>query len=303
MNVSVIIVNYNTKEIIKNCLASIFEKTKGISFEVIVSDNGSTDGSIEMIKSEFPQVVLIENNANLGFGKANNIGVKKAKGEYLFFLNSDTVLLNNAVKCFADFAEHDSSKSLLGSYLRYLDGSVSNSYGTFINPFVWSLKKNVYDFYPKVFERRLSQIKKERSHDELEEKYVDFITGADLFIKKDVFETIGGFDEHFFMYHEDEDLGRAALKSGFKSKIIPEPKIVHLESVSSKVKSKKLMIQDASFFFYCKKWNPHFKFKLIKLFFYLVFPLRLFSNTLTKQGKCDMKQNLKATMKKLKEEK
>ena len=299
MNVSVIIVNYNTKELIRNCLASIFEKTKGINFEVIVSDNGSSDGSIEMIKSDFPQVVLIENNANLGFGKANNIGVKKAKGEYLFFLNSDTVLLNNAVKFFADFAEHDSSKSLLGSYLRYLDGSVSNSYGTFINPFVWSLKKNVYDFYPKVLERRLLHIKEKRAYKKLDVRLVDYITGADLFIKKDVFETIGGFDEHFFMYHEDEDLGRVALKSGFKSKLVPEPKIVHLEGVSSKVKSKKLMIQDASFFYYCKKWNSPFKFKLIKLFFYLVFPIRLFSKELTKLEKKEMKENIKETFKNL----
>lgn len=100
MDVSIIIVNYNTKELTRNCLRSIFDQTKDVDFEVIVSDNGSTDGSIEMIRAEFPQVILIENNANLGFGAANNRGLKIARGKYVFYLNSDTVLLNNAVKLF-----------------------------------------------------------------------------------------------------------------------------------------------------------------------------------------------------------
>ena len=94
MDVSVIIVNYNTKVLTFNCLSSVFEMVKDIQFEVIVSDNGSTDGSIEMIKENFPQVILIENGENLGFGAANNRALKIAKGKYIFYLNSDTVLLN-----------------------------------------------------------------------------------------------------------------------------------------------------------------------------------------------------------------
>lgn len=84
MDVSIIIVNYNTKDLTCNCLKSVFEQTEDIDFEVIVSDNGSTDGSVEMIKTEFPQVVLIENRVNLGFGAANNRGLKLAKGKYIF---------------------------------------------------------------------------------------------------------------------------------------------------------------------------------------------------------------------------
>ena len=100
LDVSVRIVNYNTKDVIHNCLKSIYEHTKEITFEVIVSDNGSNDGSIEMIKLYFPQVVLIENNSNLGFGAANNRGFSLAKGKYIFYLNSDTMLNNNTVKFF-----------------------------------------------------------------------------------------------------------------------------------------------------------------------------------------------------------
>ena len=87
MDVSIVIVNYNTRDLLRNCLNSIYEKTKSVDFEVIVSDNGSVDGSVEMIRSEFPQVMVIENNANLGFGTANNRGTRRACGKYIFFLN------------------------------------------------------------------------------------------------------------------------------------------------------------------------------------------------------------------------
>ena len=115
MDVSIIIVNYNTKQLLKDCLNSIYEHTENISFEVIVSDNGSKDGSIEMLKAEFPQVILIENNANLGFGKANNKGLAIAKGKYIFYLNSDTILLNNAVKLFFDYFEENGKKENIGA--------------------------------------------------------------------------------------------------------------------------------------------------------------------------------------------
>ena len=115
MDVSIIIVNYNTCEITKNCLTSIYEKTKEINFEIIVSDNGSKDGSIEMIRTEFPEVSLIENNANLGFGTANNRALAVAKGKYVFYLNSDTILLNNAVKIFFDHWENAVDKDTIGA--------------------------------------------------------------------------------------------------------------------------------------------------------------------------------------------
>ena len=115
LDVSIIIVSYNTRELTINCLKSIYKNTKDISFEVIVSDNGSTDGSVEMIKTEFPQVVLIENNANLGFGAANNRGLAVAKGKYVFYLNSDTVILNNCLKIFYDYWENSPEKDKIGA--------------------------------------------------------------------------------------------------------------------------------------------------------------------------------------------
>ena len=108
IDVSIIIVNYNTCELTKQCIDSVFEKTSGISFEVIVVDNDSKDDSIKVL-SQDSRVNFIESGANLGFGRANNLGIKHSTGKYVFFLNSDTLLLNNAVKKFWDFATTHSS--------------------------------------------------------------------------------------------------------------------------------------------------------------------------------------------------
>jgi GT2 family glycosyltransferase len=144
MDVSIIIVNYNTKELIHNCLASIYEQTKDISFEVIISDNGSTDGSVEMVKNEFPYVKLVANNENIGFGAANNRALKIANGKYIFYLNSDTVLLNNAVKIFFDYWENTEEKEkigALGTNLIDADGKIIHSWGMF--PTCYTLCKSL----------------------------------------------------------------------------------------------------------------------------------------------------------------
>lgn len=284
MDVSVIIVSYNTKELTRNCLNSIFEKTTNISFEVIISDNGSTDGSIEMIKTEFPQVVLIENGANIGFGAANNRGAAVSHGKYLLLLNSDTVLLNNAIKHLYDVAERE--ECILGAFLCDHSGDAVSSYGTFTDPFSFLLKKNVYDFYPSIKAWRLAQIKKKSV--EPVDKYVDFVTGADLFISRAQFDAVGGFDEGFFMYFEDDDLCRRCLEKGVKSKLVSLPKIVHLEGASSPIKLRKLLIQDKSFFYYVKKWERPIMRFLISFVFWLVFPMRLFSNCLSIKEKLIM---------------
>ena len=134
IDVSIIIVNYNTCMLLKNCLLSIFKHTKYITFEVIVSDNGSSDGSLEMLHQEFPNVLVIENKANLGFGVANNKGLSISKGKYILYLNSDTVLLNNAVKYFFDYWEKSNDKEkigALGSNLLNENNEVIHSFGNF----------------------------------------------------------------------------------------------------------------------------------------------------------------------------
>ena len=250
MNVSIIIVNYNTKELTRNCLQSIYEQTKDISFEVIVSDNGSTDGSIEMVKSDFPQVILIENKANLGFGAANNRGLDIAKGKYIFYLNSDTVLLNNAVKMFFDFWENAENKEkigALGGNLLDKDSNITHSYGDFPS-LVLLLKKIIRRWLAlnlkcilKILNLRFVPNYKNQSEIFGE---VEYITGADLFVKNDKYAR---YDERFFLYSEECDLQFKLYIANKARIIISEPKIIHLQGCSDNTVAEKLSSQYSSF--------------------------------------------------------
>ena len=247
MDVSIIIVNYNTKDLIKNCIDSIYKQTKDIKFEIIVSDNGSIDGSIEMIKSDFPNVILIENNTNLGFGAANNKGLKIAKGKYIFYLNSDTVLLNNAVKYFFDYWENSPDKDqigALGSNLLDENFTLTHSFERFL-----SIKKilnnTIFDFFRIIkltvffflkesfsFTKSKQKIEKERT------PYygnVDYIIGADLFLKNNLDAQ---YDEKYFLYYEDTDLQMRLKHKNLERKIINGPQIQHLEHKSNKFNKK-----------------------------------------------------------------
>ena len=252
IDVSVIIVNYNTKELLKNCINSIYEKTENVSIEIIVSDNGSIDGSIEMLKDTFPDVILIENNENLGFGKANNIGAKNAHGKYLFFLNSDTVLINNAIELF--YKHNKKDNCLLGCYLLNSDLKQTWSYGTFQKPLTY-IKRFQLDFFPN-FIINWRRKKANRSlTEEIKEKVVDFITGADLFVSSKIFNELNGFDQNIFMYSEDTDLGRRAYSLGYKSLLIEEPRIIHLEGKSLNNSAKKHIIREKSLLYYLWKFS------------------------------------------------
>ncbi len=240
--VSIIIVNYNTRELLRNCLASVYEKTSDISFETIVSDNGSKDGSIEMVRKEFPQVILLENDANLGFGTANNRGLEIAKGRYIFYLNSDTVLLNNAVRTFFDYWEsHAEPESIgaLGCNLTDEKGNCIHSYANFpdLRRTNIDLLHSIYGFSKlSFFHLILNHPLPENSPERHTSKFfgeVDYITGADLFLKNDRYAK---FDEKYFLYCEETDLEYQLHKAGKKRLIIDGPEIVHLVNGSFKNK-------------------------------------------------------------------
>ena len=129
MQVSVIIVNYNTKELTKQAIRSVFDKTEGVEYEIIVVDNDSKDGSVEELKKTFQdKITVIESKENLGFGRANNLGIKQSKGKYVFLLNSDTELINNAIKIFYDYMEQNMQVGVCGGNLYNKNNEPATSY-------------------------------------------------------------------------------------------------------------------------------------------------------------------------------
>jgi GT2 family glycosyltransferase len=235
VDVSIIIVSYNTSSLLRNCINSIYEQTVDVNFEIIVVDNDSKDGSCDMLKQDFKSVKLIENKQNLGFGKANNVGAKIAAGKYLFFLNSDIILLNNAVKVLFSFLEEHAEAKIAGGALYGADGQPNVSAGNFPSLLQEFSLIGFAVLYKRYYKKHLSSslVKSDK-----EPCTVDYISGADLMIEKKAFDELKGFDEDFFLYYEETEMSFRARKMGWLSYFVPDAKIVHLESASFSSRSK-----------------------------------------------------------------
>lgn len=240
MDVSVIIVNYNTRKMTQECVDSVFEKTKGLDFEVILVDNGSTDDSKEIFEKD-KRIKYIYSDINLGFGRANNLGFEIAKGEFIFLLNSDTYLLNNAIRSLwsAHKAENERTENVAcaGCMLKNAEGSIIHSYAKF--PSKWRNLMSV-TFYVVLW--RLHIIKEiplssNYNYEQFSKKHVfdvDYITGADLMVCRSAAEKYGLFDPDFFMYCEETEMQHRYMKEGLRRIIVEGPEIVHLEGKSNK---------------------------------------------------------------------
>ncbi|WP_432709239.1 glycosyltransferase family 2 protein [Pedobacter sp.] len=237
MDVSIIIINYNTKAFTKDCISSIFEHTKDVNFEVIVVDNASTDGSVELLEQD-ARILLIKSGANLGFGRANNIGFEQARGKYVFLLNSDTLLLNNAVKVFLDFANHTPINfGAIGCVLLNANGVETHSVVDF-KSIPRLIKFAIKKLVQKVFSLPPSFVQAKLNGNSYQE--VDGVIGADMFIPSTVYKAVGGFDPAYFMYGEEVDLQKRMDKLGFKRLVIRGPEIIHYEGGSSDNLAQKL---------------------------------------------------------------
>ena len=267
MDVSVIIVNYNTKELTKACIDSVFSQTSGVSFEVILVDNASTDGSIDLFEKD-DRIRFIESGGNLGFGKANNLGYQYATGKYLFLLNSDTLLLNNAIKeFFLQMEQRDESIACMGCLLIDAKQKPTHSYGRF--PTFWN------ELVRKPFRtlQRLSFIRNRfDGYDDgplsvIDERCfeVEYVTGADLFMRKTVADQFGLFDPDFFMYYEECEMQYRYRKHGYRSAMTDAPKVQHLVG-GSDVSSKSLWGDRdiESLVMGCRKMYGHRKTQLMR---------------------------------------
>lgn len=226
--VSIIIVTYNTLDITRQCIDSVYRHTEGIDFEVIVVDNASSDGTRQVLEND-PRIRYIYSNENLGFGRANNKGMESATGKYVFLLNSDTILLNNAVKILYDAAESYGDRlGVMGTILLDSRQQPIHSYGRFI-----TICNSLSDPLERLY-RRLTHKKSEIYNPEIPESTieVEYVSGADMFLPKTIFSLTGGFDPDFFMYAEDVEWQYRIAKMGYARVIIPEPRIIHLEGAS-----------------------------------------------------------------------
>lgn len=261
MDVSVIIVNYNTLELTKNTIESVFEKTEVLNFEIILVDNASTDGSAEFFENNYKErIILIKNSENLGFGRANNKGIEIAKGKYIFLLNSDTLLINNAIKILFDFMEQNIECGVCGGNLFDRD-----------NRPVHSFKKelvNIYSDFDFIKNFILKLIYKKRIDFNYTNKNIEvgYITGADMFIRKKILEKVGIFDSDFFMYFEETELTTRIKSTGKKIISVPQAKIIHLEGKSTQFKERKFRMFTESKYKYFYKV---FSLREVKLAYYI----------------------------------
>jgi GT2 family glycosyltransferase len=236
MKLSIIIVNYNVEYFLEQCLHSVYSACEGIESEVFVVDNNSVDGSINMIKEKFPQLVLIENKDNRGFSKANNQAISIANGEYVLLLNPDTVVEKDTFSKVIEYMDFNKEAGGLG--VKMIDGK-----GHFLPESKRGLPTPEVAFYKvfglsKLFPKSRKFGKYHLScldNDEIHE--VEILAGAFMLIRKSVLDKIGYLDENFFMYGEDIDLSYRIIKEGFKNIYFPKTRIIHYKGESTKKSS------------------------------------------------------------------
>lgn len=243
--VSVIIVSYNTKYLTKNSIQSIFDKTDGVEYEIIVVDNDSKDGSVEELTKTFQdKIIIVESKENLGFGRANNLGIKQSKGEYVFLLNSDTKLINNVIKIFYDYMEQNKQVGVCGGNLYNKNNEPATSYCKYgksvISYIYWRIIQIVSKFFA-IFNKKKFYCNFNYSN---KVKDVGFISGADMFIRKSALEKSGLFDENIFMYGEDVDLNFRIRDCGYLISSIPQAQILHLENASFKIDNEEKILKN-----------------------------------------------------------
>lgn len=231
------------------CICSVIEKTSGISYEIILVDNASIDGSKEFFSKD-KRVMYIYNDENLGFGKANNKGIEIAQGRNILFLNSDTLLRNNAITILSDFLDNHPDAGACGGNLFRTDGTPGMSFGRYFP----SLHEELNVFFESIPDKIIYGKNTHFNHKGKNLK-VGFISGADLMVKHSVLESVGYFDPSFFLYYEETELCLRINRFGKSIVSVPKAEIIHFEggttgsSYESKVKNWSQMEKSRAIFY------------------------------------------------------
>lgn len=288
MELSIIIVNWNTCDLLRGCIASVYRETQGVEFEVIVIDNASDDDSVSMVKTEFPQVIIIENSENRGFAAANNQGMAIAKGRYVLLLNSDTVVLDGAIDKVVAFADTHPKAGITGCRVLNEDKTLQPT--CFMFPSILNMLLSttyLYKLFPK---NKFFGRERMTWWDRNDIREVDVVTGCFMLVRQEAIEQVGTMDERFFMYGEETDWCYRFKQAGWKVIYTPVGEIIHLGGQSSRQKRCEMILQlRGSILLFMKKHKSFLTNVLacilVALFFFLRVPYWLFRALFSRNSK------------------
>ena len=235
IDLSIVIVSYNTKNFLIKCIQSIEETGKDFTYEIIVVDNASNDGSAELVKEKFKDVILVANKENLGFSKANNLGVKKTNGRYVLFLNADTIVYPITLKTMINFMDNHKDAGASTCKLNMPNGKIDDAshrgFPTPWNSFCHFLGLSKIFTKVKLFGGyNLSYLDLSKTHE------IDALVGAFMMVRKEAGEKVNWWDEDYFFYGEDLDFCFMLKQKGWKIYYVPEVSILHYKGVSGGIK-------------------------------------------------------------------
>ena len=274
VDVSIILVNWNTRELLYDCIKSVYRNMNDLKFEIIVVDNASSDDSVEMLVSEFSDVKVIANSVNCGFAAANNQGMSASKGRYILLLNSDTIILDNCIDRVVAFADSHKDAAVVGC--RVLNPDMTLQQNCFMFPSVLNMllsSSYLYKLFPK---SRFFGREKMTWWNRGDVREVDVVTGCFMLIRRRAIEQAGMMDARFFMYGEESDLCYRFKQSGWKIMFTPAGTIIHLGGQSSRsVKAEMLIELRLSILKFINKHHGWLKYKTACLLTLLFFAIRI----------------------------
>ena len=255
VDLSIVIVNWNTRDLLRSCLKSIYAETKGPSFEIFVIDNASQDGSAEMIEQQFPKVHLIRNTDNVGFARANNQAIARCKGRYILLLNPDTIVLDKALVKMVQFLDSHPTIGALGCKILRENGKIdprcARHFPTLLGDLFEQTKLSAKFSKSKLFGGYLMTY-----WDHNSDREVDVLSGACMMIRKEVIERVGPMDEDFFMYGDDIEWCYRIKRAGWKIFYYSKAAIIHIGDQSSKAVIARMGIEKLKS--RCKFYRKHY---------------------------------------------
>ena len=249
MDLSVVIVNWNTRELLLKCLTSVYETIRALRFEIWLVDNASTDGSVTAAEERFPEIQVIRNSHNLGFAAANNRALRQIKGRYALLINTDVVVTEGAVQELFLFMENNSEAGMVCGQLLNLDGTRQNSIANLPSPLLLLTNETLLRIlFPKAYPSKIHQYESPIE--------VESCIGACMMVRKKAMDAVGLLDERFFFFFEETDWAHRMRGAGWKVFFIPDAQIYHAQGQSVGHEARGRLLFYRSRYQYLKKWFP-----------------------------------------------